>query len=478
MKNKQYVAFIGPSSSLTEVKLDLNPSLEEVVEIKRSGSKLTLLKQLNFTVGLVDLADVSEASLKDLSEQIATCRANNIMCDWVGLVHPFDLESDGVRQWLRAECVDFWLHPFQRLRERLRQFLDRAAAQEVQSTSGQNANNNRHADLIGSSPSMHHLRQMIDRYARVNSPVLIIGETGSGKELIARSIHMASPRFQGKFMALNCGAIAPQLVQSELFGHERGAFTGANTRKIGYIEASNGGTLLLDEIGDLPLEAQASFLRFLQEGKITRVGGTEEIKVDIRIVAATHVNLEDAVSEAKFREDLLYRLNVLKIDVPPLRARGTDVLILAHHILNRVKQTNPNTARGFDPEATRALLAHTWPGNVRELSNRIHRAAVMCDRAFISPYELGLNTQLTLEKMGLDEARDKAEANAIEEALFSQGYNFSRAAKVLGISRVTLYRLASKHSARLSQNAMRDMPSSMPPNSNLMPEDSKLWQQS
>jgi DNA-binding NtrC family response regulator len=474
MKNKQYVAFLGSVTSHDEVKLDLNSASEELVDIRRAGSKLSLLKQLSFSVGLIDLSEVTEAALKGFSEQIAQCRANNIMCDWVALVHPFDLENDAVRGWLRAECVDFWLHPFQRVRERLRQFLSKHASQSG-SAGAPGSGTGNHVDLIGSSPSMHHLRQMIDRYSKVVSPVLIIGETGSGKELIARSIHMASARFQGKFMALNCGAIAPQLVQSELFGHERGSFTGANQRKIGTIEASNGGTLLLDEIGDLPMEAQASFLRFLQEGKITRVGGTEEIKVDIRIVAATHVNLEEAVADGKFREDLLYRLNVLKIDVPPLRSRGTDVLILAHHILNRLKQTNPDTARGFDPEATRALLAHTWPGNVRELSNRIHRAAVMCDRAFISPYELGLNMHLTLEKMGLDEARDKAEAHAIEEALFSQGYNFSRAAKVLGISRVTLYRLASKHSARLSQNAMREMPSSMPPNSNLMPDDSQQW---
>ncbi|MGH8831454.1 MAG: sigma 54-interacting transcriptional regulator [Polaromonas sp.] len=227
--------------------------------------------------------------------------------------------------------------------------------------------------------------------------------------------------------------------------------------------------MLLDEIGDLPLEAQVNFLRFLQEGKITRVGGTEEIAVDIRIVAATHVNLEHAATHGKFREDLLYRLNVLKIDVPPLRARGSDVLILAEHILNNLKKTNHITARGFDPEATHGLLTHSWPGNVRELTNRIHRAAVMCDRALIASYELGLNNvQSTFAAVHLDEAREHAEVMAIEEALMSHGYNFSRAAKALGISRVTLYRLTSKHAGKLSPQAMREMPSAMPPPSDFV----------
>jgi two-component system, NtrC family, response regulator HydG len=205
------------------------------------------------------------------------------------------------------------------------------------------------------------------------------------------------------------------------------------------------------------------------------VGGTQEIAVDIRIIAATHVDLDQAVARGKFRDDLLYRLNVLRIDVPPLRERGADVLILAHHILSNLRETESIKARGFDSEATRALLTHTWPGNVRELNNRIHRAAVMCDRGMIAPYELGLECSASLPH-NLDESRDQAEALAIEQALFSQGYNFSKAAKLLQISRVTMYRLASKHANRLSTQAMREMPSAVPQPSNFGSLDDINWE--
>ncbi|MGH8832921.1 MAG: sigma 54-interacting transcriptional regulator, partial [Polaromonas sp.] len=280
MKNKRYLGFIGSSASLAEMSLDLNGVSEEIIDVEKVIGKINSHGQLSFLMGLVDLRDPTESALRDFSAQIEQCRLHHISCDWIGMVHPNDLDDDRLRHWLRSECTDFWLHPFQRLREHLRIFL----AQHSMAHSAAAAENlrNNYVDLIGSSPSMHHMRQLIDRFAKVNSPILIIGETGSGKELIARNIHHASARSRGKFMALNCGAMSPQLVQSELFGHEKGSFTGANQRKIGIIEAAQGGTLLLDEIGDLPLEAQVNFLRFLQEGKITRVGGTEEIAVDIR----------------------------------------------------------------------------------------------------------------------------------------------------------------------------------------------------
>lgn len=469
MNNKRYLTFIGSSTSLAEMSNLLNGASEEIIDVETAIEKVNSHRQPNFLMGLVDLRDTTEAARQCYSAQIASCRLHNISCDWVGLVHTDDLDNDQLRPWLRSECVDFWLHPFPRFREHLRPFsAQNFPTHSTVAAAGDLRNN--YADLIGSSPSMHHMRQLIDRFAKVNSPIVIIGETGSGKELIARNIHNSSSRRKGKFMALNCGAISPQLVQSELFGHEKGSFTGANSRKIGIIEATQGGTLLLDEIGDLPLEAQVNFLRFLQERTITRVGGTEEIAVDIRIIAATHVNLEQAVAHGKFREDLLYRLNVLKIEVPPLRARASDVLILAEHILKNLKKTNHITARGFDSEATHCLLAHSWPGNVRELTNRIQRAAVMCDRALIASHELGLNNvQSVYAAVPLDKAREHAEVLAIEEALMGQGYNFSRAAKALGISRVTLYRLASKHASKLSPQAMREMPSAMPPPSGLMP---------
>jgi DNA-binding NtrC family response regulator len=468
MRNNRYLAFLSSKTSLAEMSVLLKGASEEIIDVETAIDRVNSHRQANVLMGLVDLRDTTESARHCFSAQIESCRLNHISCDWVGLVHTNDLDNDQLRRWLRSECVDFWLHPFPRLLEHLRPFL----AQNIPAHSAAGAGDlrNNYADLIGSSPSMHHMRQLIDRFARVNSPIVIIGETGSGKELIARNIHNSSSRCKEKFMALNCGAISPQLVQSELFGHEKGSFTGANSRKIGIIEATQGGTLLLDEIGDLPLEAQVNFLRFLQERTITRVGGTEEIAVDIRIIAATHVNLEQAVAHGKFREDLLYRLNVLKIDVPPLRARASDVLILAENILKNLKKTNRITARGFDSEATHGLLTHSWPGNVRELTNRIQRAAVMCDRALIASHELGLNdVQSVYTAVPLDKAREQAEVLAIEGALMGQGYNFSRAARALGISRVTLYRLASKHASMLSPQAMREMPSAMPPLSGHMP---------
>ena len=460
MKNKRYLCFIGSSTSLAEMSLDLDETEVEILDIKKAIVKSNSHGERNFPIGLVDLQDVTESALHDFSAQIRAYRLHNINCDWVGMVHPNDLDNDQLRDWLRSEHIDFWLHPFQRLRQHLSLFL---AQHKIEHSAAPEESYKKSVGLIGSSPSMHELHHLIDRYAKVNSPILIMGETGSGKELIARDIHHASARSNGKFLALNCGAMSPQLVQSELFGHEKGSFTGASQRKIGIIEAAQGGTLLLDEIGDLPLDAQVNFLRFLQEGKITRVGSTEEIAVDIRIIAATHVNLTLAVAQGKFREDLLYRLNVLKIDVPPLRARGSDILILAEHILDKLKKTDHITALNFAPEATQGMLTHGWPGNVRELTNRIHRAAVMCDRALITSSDLGLDVaRPTFSAVHLKEAREEAEVIAIESALMSQCYNFSRAAKILGISRVTLYRMASKHADKLSPQAMREMPSAMP----------------
>lgn len=469
MKIKRYLGFIGPSASLAEMSRDLNGAEDEIINVAKAIERVNSHGQMNLFMGLVDLRDATESILQDISVQLDSCRLHNLNCDWVGMVHPNDLDDDALRHWVRSECVDFWLYPFQRLRDHLQLSLNKRSTSRLNGLNGAAFDpRNTFVDLIGHSPSMLHMRQLIDRFAKVNSPILIVGETGSGKELIARSIHNASPRSRGKFMALNCGSMSPELVQSELFGHEKGSFTGASQRKIGIIEASQGGTLLLDEIGDLRYNSQVNFLRFLQEGKVTRVGGTEEIPVDVRIVAATHVNLEQAVASGKFREDLLYRLNVLKIDVPPLRDRSSDVLVLAEHILNTLRKTDRILARGFDPEATHSLMNHNWPGNVRELTNRIQRAAVMCDRPLISAYELGLvNVQVSSTAVHLDKAREHADVTAIEQALMSVGYNFSRAAKALGISRVTLYRLASKYSGVLSPRAMREMPSALPPTKRL-----------
>ena len=282
------------------------------------------------------------------------------------------------------------------------------------------------------------------RVARVDAPVLIWGESGSGKELAAQSIHAQSARAGGPFVPVNCGAIAPTLIQSELFGHERGAFTGATRAKAGLIESARGGTLFLDEIGDLPNDLQANLLRFLQEKTICRLGSTRALRVDVRVIAASHVELQRAVVAGSFREDLYYRLAVLPVAVPALRERREDVVTLAEHVFHLYGEERSPRLTGFSGRAVAALLEHDWPGNVRELINRVRRALVMADGRLVTPHDLGLEPSLVTPD-ALDDVRARTERLALRECLQRSGRNVSRAARDLGVSRTTLYRLLSKH---------------------------------
>jgi DNA-binding NtrC family response regulator len=304
-------------------------------------------------------------------------------------------------------------------------------------------------EMVGCSPPMTALFRAVRKVAGTDAPVLLTGESGTGKELTARAIHERSVRAAGPFVAINCGSIPPNLIQSEMFGYERGAFTGATQRKLGRLEQASGGTLLLDEIGDLPLELQANLLRFLQDGKIDRVGGQAPVAIDVRIVAATNVDLERAISEGRFREDLYHRLSVLPLHTPPLRERGEDIEILARHFFDKFSKDKRRSLRGFSREALDAIRAHDWPGNVRELINRVRRAMVMCEGRQIGANDLGLeNTRAAKRIVTIDEARDQAERRAIQHALGFNANNLASAARDLGVSRVTLYRLLEKHQLR------------------------------
>ncbi|MGG6315301.1 sigma-54 interaction domain-containing protein [Stenotrophomonas geniculata] len=304
--------------------------------------------------------------------------------------------------------------------------------------------------LIGESPALHAVRTVLHKFAPVELPVLVTGETGTGKELAAHALHALSGRAGKPFIAVNCGAIPANLVQSELFGHERGSFTGADKRQIGVFESAHGGTVFLDEVGDLPAEAQTSLLRVLQEGTFERVGSSQPLRADVRVLAATHVELEQAVAQGRFRSDLYYRLNVLRLPMPPLRERGGDVQLLAEHFLRCFRLRHAVRARGFAPAALQALRRFDWPGNVRELLNRVQRAAIMAEGELISERDLELGAPApSLPGAMLHDARGQAERDVLLQTLRQTGYNVSECARQMQISRVTVYRLCRKHRLEL-----------------------------
>ncbi|MGO3229433.1 MAG: sigma-54 interaction domain-containing protein, partial [Oceanisphaera sp.] len=298
--------------------------------------------------------------------------------------------------------------------------------------------------VLGQSQCIDHLKQQLKKLSRCQLPVLITGESGTGKELVAKELHYGSECAQGPFIPVNCGALPAQLVQSELFGHEKGAFTGATQCKIGKIEAANNGSLFLDEIGDLPLEEQVNLLRFLQEKTIERVGSHHSIHLNVRVIAATHVDLEKAVQEGRFREDLYFRLNVIRLKIPPLRQRGEDILLLARTFL---QQQQDNNRLDFSELAEVAMLQHRWTGNVRELLNRVQRASVMASGRYIQPLDLEIESgPPATDGECLKTIREEAERDALSRALTESQGKVSSVAKQLNVSRATLYRLLDKHS--------------------------------
>ncbi|GGG42389.1 hypothetical protein GCM10010964_32340 [Caldovatus sediminis] len=308
--------------------------------------------------------------------------------------------------------------------------------------------------MIGASPVMLDVFEKLRRFATVDAPVLLCGESGTGKELAARAIHERSARATGPFVAINCAGLPPSLVSAELFGHERGAFTGAVERRIGHIEMARGGTLFLDEIGDLPFEIQGHLLRFLQDRRVIRVGGREPIAVDVRVIAATNVPLLAAIRERRFREDLYYRLAVLTLELPPLRARGSDIELLAHAFLRRIAGETKRGIEGFEPEALEAMRTYRWPGNVRQLVAVIRRAVVMANGPRIRLRDLALDpadaaandAPLPARRGGRSPAVGSEEEKELLASALQQGNHcVAAAARILGVSRVTLYRMLRRN---------------------------------
>jgi two-component system, NtrC family, response regulator AtoC len=310
-------------------------------------------------------------------------------------------------------------------------------------------------DLVTASPAMRPVLDFVARAAAADSTVLLQGESGTGKEVLARALHRRSRRAGGPFVAVNCAAISTSLLESELFGHERGAFTGAVARKPGRFELADGGTLLLDEVAELSPEAQAGLLRVLEDRKLMRLGGTHPVEVDVRVIAATHVDLKEAVAARRFREDLFYRLSVLVAVIPPLRDRREDIAPLARHLLDRLVRRAPRRVDGIAPAALDVLTAHRWPGNVRELRNVIERAVMLGTGDVIEVDDLPPEVRgghpapapVAGGQVALPLPFDELERHNLLAALAVTGGNKTRAARLLGIDRVTLYNRLRKHGA-------------------------------
>ena len=299
--------------------------------------------------------------------------------------------------------------------------------------------------VITGSVAMQKVCRTIEKVAPVDATALLLGDSGTGKELLARALHELSPRVKERFVAINCAAIPENLLESELFGYEKGAFTGAGKQTKGKIEYANQGTLFLDEVGDLPLSLQAKLLRFLQERVVERLGGRDEIPVDVRVVCATHQDLRRLIEEGRFREDLFYRISEITINIPALRARDGDAILLAHAFLEKFSKQYNKATKSFAPDAISAIKAHVWPGNVREMENCIKRAVIMSDGIRIDSADLGLaQREEEPALLNLRQAREIAEREAISRALARVNGNVARAAELLGISRPTLYDLMSR----------------------------------
>jgi two-component system NtrC family response regulator len=361
---------------------------------------------------------------------------------------------------LQRGAIDWYAKPIEL--EELRVILKRAVhirSIEMAQPGGPAAHKRYHR-LVGESESMRRVFDLVRRVASTDVNVLVLGENGTGKELVANAIHEAGPRRDRPFVPINCGAIPENLLESELFGHERGAFTDAHRAREGRFELADGGTLFLDEIGEVPPHLQVKLLRFLQDHVVERIGGREPVHVDARVVAATNRNLKTMMDEGRFREDLFFRLGVITIQVPPLRERGDDLRLLAEYFLEFYGRQHKRRLRGFTQAALRAILAHPWPGNVRELENRVQGAVILAQDAYLRPEDLKLESAGGgMEPLPtLQAARDEAERRLLVEALTRKAGNVTRAAREIDVSRPTLHDLVRKHGLDLAKFRRPDLP--------------------
>jgi DNA-binding NtrC family response regulator len=418
-----------------------------------------LVQRHVMVVGLVELGEESVRVFPEWIKHLCLSRSHIY---WIGILSPACIRYHKIIELMTTSCHTYHLMPIDR--SHLHCSIDRARDMAaltslVAASHPKQGLQQPHTVMLGHSQAIQTMVCRLQRFAQSEAPVLLTGESGTGKELAARIIHDHSARAEKPFIAVNCGALHPSLAQSELFGHERGAFTGAHQRKIGRIEAAYGGTILLDEIGDIQPDVQVNLLRFLQEGYIERVGSVNKIKIDVRVIAATHIDLDQAIKQKTFRDDLYYRLNVLNAKLPPLRERPGDAELLARFFFDKFRAENPRP-KGFSQDAFGMIRAYPWPGNIRELINCVRRATLMCENRLITPDDLGLERRHIDRISGartLYEIRATAETNAILAALRS-ATDVASAARQLGVSRAQLYRLIDKYSIDYDRAEKRSQP--------------------
>jgi len=401
----------------------------------------------NYILGMFFLTDEilqDQCLLDDFETQL--CKVSQI--DWIAVVCAEQFDSPLLKELLARYAVDYISLPITGAKKKIEAVFGHLYGMAELRRRNFQSDDLASETIVGNCSAMREIYRIIPKLAATDAPVLIGGESGTGKELIAQTLHKQSTRKHEPFITVNCGAIPENLVESELFGHVKGAFTGADENKTGQIELAHQGTLFLDEIGDLPLSQQVKLLRFLQEGTINTVGMADTKHVDVRVIAASHVNLEEAMVEGCFRPDLFYRLNVLQIHAPALRDRIGDLELLARHFLKEYRNEGLGVVKGFSKEAVCALKSHAWPGNIRELMNRIRKASILCENSLISANDLGLlvsESRKNIHVSNLGMVRNLAEKLAVIDTLAANGHNISKTAVQLGVSRMTLYRLLSKH---------------------------------
>jgi two-component system NtrC family response regulator len=429
----------------TQLKYALRDDFTVVFADDRPTAIATVQEQhpnvVSLDLGLPPSPDDAEEGLKALEEIMRVAPTTKVV------VVTGNNDRENAYRALQLGATDYYQKPIEAAtlkvvleRAAYLQGLEAEAARHVET----HEQSTRFEDILGSTPAMRDVFGIVTRVSKTDATVLIQGESGTGKELLARAIHTRSPRRSRGFVAINCGAIPETLLESELFGHEKGAYTGAHIQRRGKLEMADGGTLFLDEIGEMSVPLQVKLLRFLQERRVERVGGRELIKVDARIIAATNKDLKSELQAGRFREDLYYRLSVVNLKLPPLRERGEDILLIANAFLRRGAQEHRRNLR-FSASALDALVHYPWPGNIRELENAVQRATIMARGRFIEASDLGIDVPgEQADVPSLREARGRAEREAVIDALIKTRGNISKAARHLGVSRPTFHGLLDK----------------------------------